>query len=371
MSQEASSQRFFGSTELLSLQSSLFHQPAPPYNPPLEHHSWQSPWLPAKEQLLRPPASSMPTQSRTHCSAASTDKSGAPSSTDGARQPPRPPNAWILYRAAKSKEFAKAKGGLGSVVDSAPRSSRPSERSGQREGPGKGALTRTFAEMWRRERADVRRWYEDLAEQKKIDHRQQYPDYRYRPRRAQTSRAKVQPASDDTGHQGRGAASSFRNQAEDHRPRDPEPFREPIEQRQLPTLPSAPLAQTSHPHPHPIPQLHGTSLHSGSGPMQFHPRLTLPSWAFSPAGPVGAAHIDSAGAWKDPESYHTQQSSSTSSLSNDNANIHSKMSSVTAFYDASQRAGQYLTLSRQDNSWPGGAVYETSSQPAAGRPTAE
>ncbi|KAE8214211.1 hypothetical protein CF327_g2399 [Tilletia walkeri] len=294
MSQEASSQRCLGSTEHLSLQTSLFHHPAPSYNLPLEHHLWQSPWLPAKEQLLRPPTSSATTQSRTHCSTASTDKSGASSSTDGAQQPPRPPNAWILYRAAKSKEFAKAKGGLGSVVDSAPRSSRPSERSGQREGPGKGALTRTFAEMWRRERADVRRWYEDLAEQKKIDHRQQYPDYRYRPRRAQTSRAKVQPASDNTRLQGRGTVSSFRNLAEDHQPRDPEPFREPIEQRRLPTLPSAPLAQT--PHPRPIPQLHGTSLHSGSGPMQFHPRFTLPSWAFPPAGAVGAAHIDSAGA---------------------------------------------------------------------------
>ncbi|KAE8232112.1 hypothetical protein CF326_g2860 [Tilletia indica] len=90
-------------------------------------------------------------------------------------RPPRPPNSWILYRAAKSKELAKGKSSGSTRLTTV--------SSGQSQRPGKGALTRVLARMWKDESLSVRRWFEDLAEEKKVEHSQLYPGYKYKPRR--------------------------------------------------------------------------------------------------------------------------------------------------------------------------------------------
>ncbi|KAL9939752.1 hypothetical protein V8E36_001569 [Tilletia maclaganii] len=91
--------------------------------------------------------------------------------------PPRPPNSWMLYRAAKARELARDK----SIPRPARRNVSPSER------PGKGAMTRVLAEMWKNESPMVRKGYNDLAKRKKEEHQAMYPGYRYQPRRKEGS----------------------------------------------------------------------------------------------------------------------------------------------------------------------------------------
>ncbi|KAE8224150.1 hypothetical protein CF319_g2913 [Tilletia indica] len=105
----------------------------------------------------------------------SSDYSTTSSVMASSDRPPRPPNSWILYRAAKSKELAKGKSSGSTRLTAV--------SSGQSQRPGKGALTRVLARMWKDESLSVRRWFEDLAEEKKVEHSQLYPGYKYKPRR--------------------------------------------------------------------------------------------------------------------------------------------------------------------------------------------
>ncbi|CAD6901009.1 unnamed protein product [Tilletia controversa] len=107
--------------------------------------------------------------------------------------PPRPPNSWILYRAAKSRELAK-----GSSRSSLTLS--PSTGSGSPQRPGKGGLTRMLARMWKEEPLSVRRWFEDLAEQKKLEHTERYPGYKYKPRRKEIRREPDSTGLDPSVH---------------------------------------------------------------------------------------------------------------------------------------------------------------------------
>ncbi|KAL9939753.1 hypothetical protein V8E36_001570 [Tilletia maclaganii] len=134
----------------------------------------------------------------------------------GAPRTPRPSNSWMLYRAYKAKELAdfRASQGLGGPA-SLPEHLRP----------GKGALTKIVADLWRNETAEVREHFHQLAEQEKMDHKQKYPGYRYRPRRRGTSGRHGGDSSsssnssggggvggshgDDTSSQGSSMASSY------------------------------------------------------------------------------------------------------------------------------------------------------------------
>ncbi|KAJ7647508.1 hypothetical protein FB45DRAFT_1051980 [Roridomyces roridus] len=72
-------------------------------------------------------------------------------------KPPRPPNAWILYRSDKSKTV--------------------------REGRmAQGELSKIIAEMWRNEAPEIRAYYERLADQAKIQHLNDNPGYKYKPK---------------------------------------------------------------------------------------------------------------------------------------------------------------------------------------------
>lgn len=101
-------------------------------------------------------------------------------------QPPRPPNAWILYRSFKFSEIRQG-----------------NERLSQ------AAVSKLISSMWKNETEHVRRHFERLAEDKKAEHQQLYPDYRFAPQRKedkmrekeerkQSRRAKKSKARDAT-----------------------------------------------------------------------------------------------------------------------------------------------------------------------------
>lgn len=73
-------------------------------------------------------------------------------------QPPRPPNAWILYRSDKLRELPPS-----------------SERRAQAD------VSRLISDMWKKESEAVKLEYERMADAKKAEHQRMYPDYRFQP----------------------------------------------------------------------------------------------------------------------------------------------------------------------------------------------
>ncbi|KAJ7251782.1 hypothetical protein B0H12DRAFT_1185159 [Mycena haematopus] len=69
-------------------------------------------------------------------------------------QPPRPPNAWILYRAEKSKVIGRK---------------------------AQADVSKEISAMWKSELPHIRAEYERRADIKKAEHAAMYPDYRFQP----------------------------------------------------------------------------------------------------------------------------------------------------------------------------------------------
>ena len=76
-------------------------------------------------------------------------------------QPPRPPNAWILYRSDKLQEL-------------------PPPPVGQPK-PTQAEVSKIISAQWRAETDDVRAMYEQRAETAKAEHARLYPNYRFAP----------------------------------------------------------------------------------------------------------------------------------------------------------------------------------------------
>ncbi|GAA5876944.1 hypothetical protein JCM8547_006317 [Rhodosporidiobolus lusitaniae] len=76
---------------------------------------------------------------------------------------PRPPNAWLLYRSARVKEWHER------------------ERNGAVEVPQQSELSKVIAEMWRSEPLDVREGYARLALAEAAAHAKRFPDYVFKP----------------------------------------------------------------------------------------------------------------------------------------------------------------------------------------------
>ena len=87
-------------------------------------------------------------------------RSGSSSQRDRKVQPPRPPNAWILYRSHQFKQIRAT-----------------NERISQ------STVSKLISDMWRNETEDVKRHFEQEAEKKKAQHQALYPDYRFCPKR--------------------------------------------------------------------------------------------------------------------------------------------------------------------------------------------
>lgn len=91
-------------------------------------------------------------------------------------QPPRPPNAWILYRSDKLRQLPQI---------------APHQRLAQAD------VSRLISNMWKNETEDVRLDYERRADAKKAEHALKYPNYRYQPQtKEQKQRARVQKKQD-------------------------------------------------------------------------------------------------------------------------------------------------------------------------------
>ncbi|KZV82139.1 hypothetical protein EXIGLDRAFT_627509, partial [Exidia glandulosa HHB12029] len=76
--------------------------------------------------------------------------------------PPRPPNAWILYRSDKLKELEQ-KGGPN-------RPRRP-----------QAVISKEISVMWKNETHEIKRHYEYLSDLRKAEHQRLYPGYRFQP----------------------------------------------------------------------------------------------------------------------------------------------------------------------------------------------
>jgi HMG (high mobility group) box len=76
-------------------------------------------------------------------------------------QPPRPPNAWILYRSDKLQQL-------------------PPPALGQPK-PTQAEVSKIISAQWRSESDQVRAHYDHLAEMAKAEHARLYPNYRFAP----------------------------------------------------------------------------------------------------------------------------------------------------------------------------------------------
>ncbi|KIJ19098.1 hypothetical protein PAXINDRAFT_70028, partial [Paxillus involutus ATCC 200175] len=73
-------------------------------------------------------------------------------------QPPRPPNAWILYRSDKLKDLPPSK-----------------ERRAQAD------VSKLISNLWKNETEQVKLEYERMADARKAEHQRLYPSYRFQP----------------------------------------------------------------------------------------------------------------------------------------------------------------------------------------------
>ena len=79
----------------------------------------------------------------------------------GAQQPPRPPNAWILYRSDKLQQL-------------------PPPALGHPK-PTQAEVSKIISAQWRTESDEVRAMYDERAQIAKLEHARLYPNYRFTP----------------------------------------------------------------------------------------------------------------------------------------------------------------------------------------------
>jgi hypothetical protein len=84
------------------------------------------------------------------------------------KKPPRPPNAFILYRRAKQPAIVAKNAGITN-----------------------NEVSKEIGRMWHEEPLEVRVKFQKMAEDAKQEHQKKYPEYRYRPRRPQERKRRV------------------------------------------------------------------------------------------------------------------------------------------------------------------------------------
>ncbi|CAG8474151.1 18811_t:CDS:1 [Acaulospora morrowiae] len=108
--------------------------------------------------------------------AAQTPRGGVVAKTKQ-KKPPRPPNAFILYRRSKQSDIVAAN-----------------------EGITNNEVSKQIGEMWHRESAAEKQKFQLLADQAKIEHLKKFPDYKYRPRRPHEKRRRTKRPSASLGN---------------------------------------------------------------------------------------------------------------------------------------------------------------------------
>ncbi|BGP10389.1 Repressor of filamentous growth 1 [Rhodotorula toruloides] len=92
-----------------------------------------------------------------------------PTNNSRTDRPPRPMNAWLIFRTAQLRQMQEDDPGL---------------RKSQ------GELSKIISEMWRGADPELKQHYEELAKQRKLEHQRVYPDYRYSPAKTQGKASK-------------------------------------------------------------------------------------------------------------------------------------------------------------------------------------
>nr|CAG8609360.1 9031_t:CDS:2 [Entrophospora candida] len=97
-------------------------------------------------------------------------KSTSSNTKNKVKKPPRPPNAFILYRRAKQPGIVA-----------------------KNQGISNNDVSKEIGRMWHEEPPEVRQKFQRMADAAKQEHMKKYPEYRYRPRRPQERKRRVQP----------------------------------------------------------------------------------------------------------------------------------------------------------------------------------
>ncbi|CAG8840259.1 41755_t:CDS:2, partial [Gigaspora margarita] len=84
------------------------------------------------------------------------------------KKPPRPPNAFILYRRDKQSKIVAAN-----------------------EGISNNEVSKEIGILWRNEPLEVKILWQKLAEEAKLEHMRKYPEYKYRPHRPNEKRRRI------------------------------------------------------------------------------------------------------------------------------------------------------------------------------------
>ncbi|KAH9170899.1 hypothetical protein EDB89DRAFT_1974888 [Lactarius sanguifluus] len=112
----------------------------------------------------------------------------------GAQHPPRPPNAWILYRSDKLQQL-------------------PPPALGQPK-PTQAEVSKIISAQWKAEPDEVRAMYDERAQIAKVEHARLYPNYRFTPmKRADKDRMREEKRQakeqERAGRRTRGRASPY------------------------------------------------------------------------------------------------------------------------------------------------------------------
>ncbi|CAG8685881.1 31959_t:CDS:1 [Gigaspora margarita] len=108
-----------------------------------------------------------------------TPKTTSTNSKTKIKKPPRPPNAFILYRRAKQPGIVA-----------------------KNQGITNNEVSKEIGRMWHEEPQEVRSKFQKMADAAKQEHMKKYPEYRYRPRRPQERKRRIQPREDSPSAQG-------------------------------------------------------------------------------------------------------------------------------------------------------------------------
>lgn len=108
--------------------------------------------------------------------AAQTPRSGVIAKTKQ-KKPPRPPNAFILYRRSKQSDIVATNKGITN-----------------------NEVSKQIGEMWHKESVAEKQKFQLLADQAKIEHLKKFPDYKYRPRKPHEKRRRTKRPSASLGN---------------------------------------------------------------------------------------------------------------------------------------------------------------------------
>jgi len=97
-----------------------------------------------------------------------TPQRGSVTKAQKPKKPPRPPNAFILYRRSKQPDIVA-----------------------RNEGISNNEVSKQVGEMWHKEPLEEKMKFQRLADAAKMEHMKKYPEYKYRPRRPHEKRRRT------------------------------------------------------------------------------------------------------------------------------------------------------------------------------------